>query len=251
MTQPPLHKVPADSVHVWRGYKTPEKNYVEFADFLGQVFVPACALLQPNAGLNAYVPAMPNAQNKPQGVPDQTALMFWTKPDAHKSGFEVPAVRAYTNLHSLVYAEESKSGFPISFEEQIRTEQPYFLIDQPSDWMYGTIFHFVGAKSDQQDSADFKIAIGKWAKDYQQVNESADGALLCVGENYVIFWEHFAEEKPTPSDHFSKLSSLAQPFLNSKAKPYVLPGGLWTPWAGIDVIKHACISIQLIRPIVL
>src|SRR5437870_879803 len=105
--KPQRRPVAADSVHVWRGFKAASTTYDNFATFLGNVFVPACSLLQPNAGLRAYVPSMTSQENKPAAVPDQTALMFWADQAAYTNAFKTPAVRAYTNLHGGAYGAPS------------------------------------------------------------------------------------------------------------------------------------------------
>ena len=74
--------VAPDSVHVWRGFKAEGKDWIDFAKFLGQVFIPTGSMLQPGAGLHAFIPSMPNQAGKPSTVPDQTALMFWTNQQA-------------------------------------------------------------------------------------------------------------------------------------------------------------------------
>lgn len=247
-----LQVVAPDSVHVWRGYKLPGKSHDEFASFLGEVFVPACSLLQPNAGLNAYVPSLPDPSRKPEGIPDQTALMFWTVPEAHKNGFKVPAVRTYTNLHSLVYDDSSKSQFPVALPPALKAEQPYYLIDKQADWMYGSIHHFIGAKIHNESSTDFLEGITDWASSYRSTPpDGVDGGLLCVGENYILFWEHHIDNGTSASKSFQRLPGMAQPVLQKSASPYTIPAGLWTPWEGIDLQQNNCINIQLIRPIIL
>jgi hypothetical protein len=69
MTVPPkAYPAPPDSVYVWRGFKSPNMTYTQFAQFLGSIFVPGCALLQPPVGLRAYLPTMVPQGNKPGGL---------------------------------------------------------------------------------------------------------------------------------------------------------------------------------------
>ncbi|MEM7052962.1 MAG: hypothetical protein AAF446_00295 [Pseudomonadota bacterium] len=216
---------------------------------LGSVFVPACTLLQPNAGLHAYVPSMPEHQGKPADVPDQTALMFWTTPEAHEEGFKVVAVRTYTNLHSLVYAHTSKSQFPVAFNREAKAEQPYYLIDQPADWMFGDIRHLVGARKSDQSVEDFLKGVGEWATAYQSnPPHGVDGALLCAGNDYLVLWEHWDSEETPSSEAFDALAAMVTPFLKKQATSTTPPAGLWDPWAGFDLLKQDCINIQLDRP---
>ncbi len=241
------HPVKPDSVHVWRGYKSPQKPYADFSKFLGSVFVPSCALLQPNAGLCAYVPTMVPQQGKPEGVPDQTALMFWADQDHYSGAFKKVAVRAYTNLHGDAYDTKiSSAQFPIPFAGQLKPEQPYFLVDQVADWMLGVVYHFVGARpKSQSQPADFLAAITDWAASYaKRKDPGIDNALLCAGNDYVALWEHASSALPFAQG----IGNLSTPCVNRLAENYTPPAGLWDDWPGIDLDVHSCINIQLVRP---
>src|SRR6266436_6725454 len=101
--KPDPYSVAPNSVYVWRGFKAAGAAYADFAKFLGSVFVPACALLQPSVGLRAYLPTMVPQAGKPAAVPDQTALMFWATPQSHDLAAQAIAVRIYQNLHGDAY----------------------------------------------------------------------------------------------------------------------------------------------------
>lgn len=244
---PAPQPVAADSVHVWRGFRAPAKSYADFAKFLGNVFVPACALLQPDAGLCAYLPSMPAQDGKPASVPDQTALMFWATQQAYTDAFNTVAVRAYTNLHGDVYdTTRSSAQFPVPFAGQVVAEQPYHLFDAPADWMLGTVRHLVGARPAAQPAADFLAAVQAWAAGYQSARpQGVDAALLCAGDDYVVFWEH----RPGDGDGSSLagLAALVTPYLDKVAEP-LAPEGLWDDWAGFDLVTHDCANVQLRRP---
>jgi hypothetical protein len=241
------HAVAPDSVHVWRGYKAAAKTDVAFAGFLGSIFVPACALLQPKAGLTAYVASMVPPANKPATMPDQTALMFWTDKGQHDAAFKKLGVRVYSNLHGDAYdTTRSKADFPIPFAGTVAVEQPYFLVDQPADWMQGFVRHIVGARRPDMSGEDFTAAMAEWAQGYSQSrNEGIDNALLCVGADYAALWEH-AAHADTPFD--AGFSNLVTPMLDRTAENYTPPAGLWDDWPGIDLTEHDCINFQLKRP---
>jgi hypothetical protein len=241
------HAVDPDTVHVWRGYKAAATPYDKFAQFLGTVFVPACALLQPKAGLTAYVPTMIPQANKPAGVPDQTALMFWWTKEQHDLAFKTVAVRAYTNLHGDAYDTKiSSAQHPIPFAGEIKAEQPYYLVPKKADWMVGQVYHFVGARPANQTPADFFAAIAKWTSDYAKRPASRiDAALIVAGNDFVAFWEHGAA---TGDPYATDIVSLAAPSVDRIAENYVPQAGLWDDWPGIDLAVHSCINVQLMRP---
>jgi len=233
------------SVRVWRGFLNPGTSYQSFAQFLGQVFVPGCALLQPNAGLRAYVPSMPSQTNKPAAVPDQTALMWWATPDTHDEATQTPAVRIYQSLHSDAYnMNVSKSDVPKPLGASLTADQSYYLFNHEADWMLGTVRHLVGAP---KSPATFLATLQTWASAYQAKKpKNVDGALLLAGNGYVAFWEHWTGRAgKSPIDD---LANMVTPFLNATAENIPPGGGLWSKWPGWDLTKHTCMNVQLDRP---
>ena len=242
--------VAPDTVRVWRGYRAADKSYADFAAFLGSIFAPACALLQPNAGLVAYVPSMTSQNGKPATVPDQTALMFWATAQAHDAANGTVAVRAYQNLHGGAYdTTKSSSATPAAFDGAVLAEQPYHLLDGPADWMLGAVRHFVGGRPDAQDPGAWLAELGTWASAYAgQPPAGVDAALLCAGNDYVAFWEHAADARTPAGPALDQLGSLATPYLSKTAETVAPGGGLWDQWPGWDLTQRDCMNVQLDRP---
>ena len=238
-----------DTVRVWRGYRGPDKSYADFASFLGSIFVPACALLQPRAGLVAYLPSMMSQDGKPATVPDQTALMFWATEQAHDAANGTVAVRAYQNLHGGAYdTSTSSSATPAAFDGAVVAEQPYHLLNGEADWMLGVVRHFVGGRPDAQDPGAWLAELGTWASDYaEKPPAGVDGALLCAGVGYVAFWEHAADGAATAGLELDQLASLATPYLSKTAESVAPGAGLWDQWSGWDLTQHDCMNVQLDR----
>lgn len=245
---PQSQPVAPDSVHVWRGYRNTAKTPEEFADFLGSVFLPTGSLLQPNAGLHAFFPSLPNKEDKPGFVPDQTALMFWTDQQAYHDGFKKVAVRAYTNLHGDAYRKGSTAEFPIYLGNTVQEEQPYFLIDQPADWMLGNVQHLVGSKKDTQSSDDFLAMIHHWAAAIRDTPpKGLEGALLCAGMGYVVVWLCW-NPTATATSVLDSLANEVNVWLLKNSERYELPAGLWDDWTGIPQEYPSSLNIQLKRP---
>ena len=249
----PPQPVAPDSVHVWRGYKKGTDE--EFADFLGHVFLPSGSLLQPNAGLHAFFPSLPNNDNKPETIPDQTALMFWTNQKTYSEGFNKMAVRAYTNLHGDLYdTTKSKAGFPIFLEDKLEEDQPYFLIDQKADWMISDVHHLVAEKSPNESSSDFMNMILKWAKSVQENRpKGLNGAIVCADDDYSAIWMCW-EEGADQLGLIEQLAKETKVWLNMESSKYKMPVGLWDNWTkdgkpdGIPQVFPSSLSIQLDRP---
>ncbi len=195
--KPDPYSVAPNSVYVWRGFKAAGAAYADFAKFLGSVFVPACALLQPSVGLRAYLPTMIPQAGKPAAVPDQTALMFWATPQSHDLAAQAIALRIYQNLHGDAYdmVRSKLPEVPIAFPTTapIQAEQPYFLLNQPADWMRGSVHHLVGGRRSDLSATDFLNAVYQWATAFaEQPPQEIDAGLLCCGNDYLVAWVHSA-----------------------------------------------------------
>jgi hypothetical protein len=112
--------VPPDAVRVWRGFfrkdvKQGVKQPDDFFSKLGKTFIPVTVQMQRLFGLTAYLPAvMPAA--KPEGVPDEIALVFYRSQQAYKGAGDCAGGRAYGLLHSTIFdLDKSISDFPSPF----------------------------------------------------------------------------------------------------------------------------------------
>lgn len=249
------YPVAPDSVYVWRGFMSAQKSYAEFVNFLGSIFVPACALLQPKVGLRAYLPTLVPQDNKPPAVPDQTALMFWDTPQSHDLANSTLAVRIYQNLHGDLYdMNRSKlPEVPVKLppdSNQFTAEQPYYLFDNAADWMLGNTQHLVASRPATLDVNSFQTSVYKWSLDFQHTAKDIDGALVCCGNDYVAVWVHSSNADSNLSPVFSKMNSFLQVQTDIAPVSYIIREDLWNKWAGIDLTQaeNASLNIQLDRP---
>jgi hypothetical protein len=249
--------VPPDCVYVWRGFMAPPpQTFEKFAAFLGNVFVPACALLQPAVGLRAYIPTMVPQKGKPVAVPDQTALMFWATANSHDLANGALAVRVYQDLHGGAYdmARSDLPEVPValpSSSNAMKAEQPYFIFDQTADWMQGKVYHVVGARPAGVNAAAFIRSVFQWANALKtNPPKNIDGALVCCGNDYVVAWAHSKQATKKSGGVLEGLLTLTTPQLNTVAQSLTIKAGLWSKWQGIDLTnaKNTSLNIQLQRP---
>jgi hypothetical protein len=252
------YPVPPDCVYVWRGFMAPPpQTFEKFASFLGTVFVPACVLLQPPAGLRAYIPTMIPQQGKPVGVPDQTALMFWATANSHDLANGALAVRVYQNLHGDAYdmTRSDLPEVPVSLpasSNAMKAEQPYYIFDQTADWMLGKVYHVVGARPANVSPTAFIQSIFQWSKALKaNAPKDIDGALVCCGNDYAVAWVHSKQPTKKSAGALNGLLALTTPQLNTAAKPLTIKAGLWSNWKGIDLSdpKNTSLNFQLKRPL--
>jgi len=251
--KPDEYSVLPNSVYVWRGFMAAGSNYDVFAGFLGSVFVPACALLQPPVGLRAYLPTMVLQAGKPPAVPDQTALMFWATPESHDLAVQAIAVRIYQLLHGTAYdmGRSKLQEVPVALPAAggLQAEQPYSLLNNKADWMKGTVHHLVGARRADLSPSDFLGAAYQWSADFaRQHPKEIDAALLCCGNDYLVAWVHGPNPECDLTKSLDGLTALTAPVLSATPQPKKLGAGLWDSWKGLDLTKDSCINIQFHRP---
>jgi len=176
--------------------------------------------------------------------------MFWASEQAREASYGTVGERAYKGLHARVFAGEppSRTGNPIAYPGTVTAEQPYYLFDQPADWMLGTVRHFMGGTPPGQSADTFLQAVTAWTGAYQKApTPQVDGAIICAGTNYVAFWEHAPPGVPDNGQALASLAKIATPVLSKTAENYVLPSDFWNQWPGIDLTVHECLNIQLDR----
>lgn len=245
--------VPPGAIRVWRGFRLPALTLDQFYDKLGTVFVPATVKLQIDADLNSYVPTVPaGLSGKPDSTPDETALVIWKSPETYWNGFTRLAVRTYTLTHNGVYVtqnNQSRADFPVFFAGSLAFDQPVYLFEKPADWMHGAVNHLVAARPAKTDPASFSAAIAKVLGNIQK-QVPLDGAIACVGNDYLVYWELGSVApgvKQAPSG-----VPLLQPVLTDWRQsfapaPTFIPIGLYDEWAGMDVRAGSSFNMQFDR----
>jgi hypothetical protein len=244
--------VPPNAVRVWRGFRLPTLTLDQFCANLGSVFVPATVKFQIKAGLHAYVPAVPGGlAGKPDTVPDETAILFWESQQTYWNGFTTLAVRTYTLTHNGVYVtanQKSRADFPTLFDGTLASDQPVYLVDRPADWMQGKVAHLVGARPAAQDPPAFRAAVAA-ALSRVQKEVALDGAIACVGDDYLCYWELSsrtpgAQHGPTGVPLVQGVLEWQQPFAPA---PTFLPIEPSDAWSGMDVRSGNSFNMQFDR----
>ena len=187
-------------------------------------------------------------------MPDQTALMFWAIRTSHDLANKALAVRIYQNLHGEAY-DMTRSHTPevpecvSAASGSLLAEQPYFVLDQPADWMLGRTHHLVGVRRPDLPAAEFlhqalEVALAVRARPPVGV----DGVLVVCGEDYAAAWAHAPRDDVDPAEALSGLAALLVPALDLEVVPLELRSGLWDDWSGLDLSTQSCLNIQLDRP---
>ena len=250
-------EVSPDSVRVWRGFRLPTLDLASFYGKLGSVFIPATVKLQIEAGLLSYTPTVPaGLPNKPDYVPDETAILFWGTQETYWNGFTRLAVRTYTLTHNGVYITTeqpmSRADFPLKYDEEtaLTYDQPVFLFNNIADWMKGAIRHIVAERPRNISTSDFNAKISDALTQIQGLSNHLWGAIACLGEDYLVYWElgPIATGQKNPVSGIDYLNPILTgwKYQFNPAQTY-LPIGIYDEWQGMDVAAGSSFNMQFDR----
>lgn len=233
-----------NAVRVWRGFRSPEIELPAFYQRLETVFVPSTVLMQIEAGLEGYVPTvLGGLPEKPDTVPDETAILFWESEQTYRDGFKTLAVRTYTLTHGAVYTAASGAEFPLQFSGELKANQPYSLVDEAADWMLGTVRHLVGARPEGVDPDGFRDGLAEALAQ----GTAAEGGIVCAGDDYLVYWQLDGEQAAAGSDLLAELAGHLAWSHTVTAEPTSLEVGLWQEWPGLPIEQGQSLNMQFKR----
>ena len=228
--------VPPDSVRVWRGYKLASLPNQTFLANLGAIFIPVTAILQRLFGLTAYLPTVLPLE-KPAGVPDEIALVFYTAQQAYNDTKLIVGGRAYSLLHSAVFdLTQSQSGFPTLLGSKLDVDTPYYLFPESADWQSGFTQVFVGTRKTSVQPPAFAASILNFLNHLKTHRPAGlDGAVVCVSSDWVIYWEHWKTEGSSLHGQISGLAELADRVLLQPYTPTKIDSSIADHYPGLTV----------------
>lgn len=230
--------VPADAVRVFRGRRRSTMAPEKFVERLSQVFMPLTVQMQRLHGLTAYLPAL-LPQTGPEAVPlEEVALVFYRTQGSYHEAKRSVGGRSYSELHEIAFdMAESKSGFPLLLDQDCPvSDQPYHLFEESVDWQSGTTQISVRTRSREFSPDRFLGTVGAAARKLRMCPGSLDAAVFVATTDWLIWWEHAARSRDSPTtvfDHFTNLQWL------STAKQVDVPEGLDQPYLGLPITGDA------------
>jgi hypothetical protein len=240
MARPTSLAIPPEAVRVWRGYRASNMPLDHFFTRLGAVFIPATVAMQIQAGLDAYIPTVPGGlADKPDTVPDETAILFWDSQQTYADGFHTLAVRTYTLTHAAVYRPPSRADFPVRFTGTLTAEQPVYLIDEPADWMHGRVTHAVGGRPPVVAPADFIAGVAEALAAIQ--SSGIEGGVACAGDDYLVCWVLGDGASVAAAAKLCAWKTVVSP------EGTGFDHGLWDVWPGMSVSPGASYNLQFKR----
>lgn len=107
------------ALRVWRGWRSSRlqgpDGWSAFVAGLGETFVPATWRVMGRYGLRCYVPSL-LTEDKHEGMPDETALLFYESQQSYDASKKTVAGRSYSVMHQALFnfsapAPVSSSGW--------------------------------------------------------------------------------------------------------------------------------------------
>lgn len=245
----PPYPVPADAVQIWTGYRNAGLTSAELLRHLGETFIPATALMQPPIGLRAYLPGVFSAEDLPAGVPEETALLFWDSQSACSASLGSLADRMYALAQSEVYdMSASGASFPVALTSPLVVGQPYYLLDQPVDWMAGRAFQLL-IELPGGAGAELLSGLAGWARGVAgSPPDGLAGAYLLVGSSYLAWWELWADGAEPLATLREALSTYGRTVAGGPLLPAAITAPLDMVWQGITVQAGDLYNLQFNRP---
>jgi len=242
--------VKPDAVRVWCGYRTDGLDGPTFRKALGRNFLPFCIQSQPPLGLTAYLPAI-LPDDRPDGVPDEIALVFYESQDVYRAAAKTTIGRIYGALHGTVFSRNSTSSFPSLLEDAIKPNTPYYLLNQEADWYLGTARVLVGTRRDLSLPTDFRARYLAGLKAIQKrPSKGLDGAITTVTDDWAIYWEHWTEEgaqDSVPNRHVDRLRRELDVVLLKWFQPRRVPTWMFERYDGMELQGGECLIPQFTR----
>jgi hypothetical protein len=224
--------VPPDSVRVWCGYRLGSLSPTAFVEKLGTIFIPGTEMIQAPLGLTAYLPTV-LPQSKPEGLPDEVALVFYGRQKDYTDAKKTVGGRAYSDMHALVFdLGRSISGFPDLFGGMVKPNGRYHLFKKKVDWQQARTTVFVGARG-TESQANFRNHVVSEMSGLQNAPPGGlDGAIFAFALDYVVLWQHWqTARKPTRP----ALPLTVSPVLNESIPPVNLKPALWSVFKGFAI----------------
>jgi 5-methylthioadenosine/S-adenosylhomocysteine deaminase len=242
-------RVAPDAVLVRRGFRAAETKPADFRDKLGAVFMPSAVQMQAPLGMTAYLSAV-LPDDHPDGVPDEIALVCYESPDAYEQTSATSAGRAYGLLEQTLFSSQCKSKFPVLLGNQVKPEQPYYLLKRAADWQPGFCRVLVGCRPDEQQPAAFHKALFTALKRIQGKPPAAlDGAIALTCENVFVYWEHWIDADTVGDRPLEELAKLVSVVLQTDVVPRKVSGDFFGPEKGIEIEGAAGFNLQFDRRI--
>lgn len=240
---------PPDAVRVWRGFRRLDVEDQTFVTTLGSTFIPVTAQVQRLYGLRAYLPTV-LPRNKPEGVPDEIALVFYRSEQAYLDTKRIVLGRAYADLHETIFdLDRSLSAFPQRFGGRLEVGAPYHLYPDAADWQQGYTRVYVGGRPATQSSEVFRRAHCVCVLDLVENRPAGlQGVVISCASDWVVYWEHWrSEDAAVQGSRLAGVAALSTRILLEHATNQQIVEDLAAINGGLELRGGECLNIVFER----
>lgn len=250
-----------DGIRVWRGFRS--RSYFDnrpgFDKVIGSVFVPQTAQQMEPLGLSAYFPALlpdsipPGSNDLFLKIPDEIALVVYPSKESYERAIKSSvAGRAYGILHWPVFnvsdpeIPASKSGHPVPWSGELNWDTPCYLVPDAIDWHSGTTRLLVAKPTQKESSENFLDRLNNIVRGWLlKHDKNINGSIICVSPDYLLYWEHREVDREEDSLLPLLQEILETPYLNSAAKPTIVPPAFHEPDEGLEITAGDFLEVHV------
>lgn len=174
-------------VRVWIAKRASSVALDKFTQTLRETFAPVTVQLMGKLGLSHYLPTL-FPEIKPDGLPDEVALVQYTSKEIYSDAKKTTAGRLYALSHGVLF-EKIYSDFPKLYTgtELVTSKAAYYYPDTTPDWNKGGVVVFAYYWATAQVSDDWVKNLGlpviNSLKNIQHWIMWSDGNLLLAWVN--------------------------------------------------------------------
>ncbi len=248
-------------IRVWRGFRSRHffNNRAGFDSKIGRIFVPQTAQQMEPLGLCAYFPALlpnsihPGSNGRFLKIPDEIALVVYPSREIYDNAVKHSvAGRAYGLLHSSVFnfndpkIPPSQSGYPEAWSGELNWDTPCYLVSNAIDWRSGVTRLLVAQPERNNIAENFLEQLNNIIHDWLlTAKKNVNGSIICASSEYLLYWEHREVDTEQGSLLPLLLKILDTPYINSTARPVVVPPAFQQPDEGVDISAGDFLDVRV------
>ncbi len=165
----------------WQGWKLDKLSAAEFQRGLEETLIPRTIDVGAKKGLIAYLPWL---VSKPDGRPDEIALVIYLSEAEYKAIRETPEGKEYGELHWTLFDKDrgSKSAVTEPFKGVLEVSHAYDVLQSNADWQKGyAVVELTRVKANPEPFVKY-LGRGAAAKGLQSY-------VVLRGDGYVVEYQ--------------------------------------------------------------
>jgi len=261
-----MSKANISGIRVWRGYRKLEEVDDETQAFerkLKSVFIPQTAQQLEPLGLVNYFPVLvPKADCRAEVcIPDELALVVYLSKAHYQRAQTSIAGKAYGALHATAFnfnrdliIPASTSDAPTAWSKAWEFDRSYCLCGEEIDWGQGSTRVLLAKPVSTLAAPSFRDAltniVSEWLERRSETINTINASILCVNENWLLYWEHSESTADLDAAYGSLIpklrSLLEEPYVLSQARKVTVPPAFTFEDDGVECDAGELLSVSVV-----